>query len=126
MADPSLFPALYQRLRDIFAPFAPSLEVKEGDNVYYLESGVIGANGQPVFFGSVKVNKNYVSFHLMPVYIFPELLNEISPQLKKRMQGKSCFNFAKPDAALFEELAALAQKGFARYKHSGLLPQDKG
>lgn len=43
----------------------------------------------------------------------------ISPDLKKRMQGKSCFNFASPDEALFNELAALTEAGFQDYRKKG-------
>jgi hypothetical protein len=39
----------------------------------------------------------------------------ISPELKKRMQGKQCFNFAKPDAELFDELSRLAAEGAKRF-----------
>jgi hypothetical protein len=60
--------------------------------------------------------KNYVSFHLFPVYVFPDLLDGISETLRARMQGKSCFNFRAPDAVLFQELAALTKAGLARMK----------
>jgi len=40
-------------------------------------------NKKPMYFGSVKININYVSFHLMPVYVFPELLKNMSPALKR-------------------------------------------
>ncbi|HJS19607.1 MAG TPA: hypothetical protein VJ785_12730 [Anaerolineales bacterium] len=69
-----------------------------------------------MFFGSVQVKKNYVSFYLMPVYMYPELLKGISPELKKRMQGKSCFNFKKVEADLFHELADLTKKGTEKFK----------
>src|SRR5579871_390693 len=49
--------------------------------------------GQPMWFGSVKAGKAYVSYHLMPIYMSPALQKSITPALKKRMQGKSCFNF---------------------------------
>jgi hypothetical protein len=49
--------------------------------------------GKPMWFGAVKLGKAYVSFHLMPLYISPTLEKAISPSLKKRMQGKTCFNF---------------------------------
>jgi hypothetical protein len=51
------------------------------------------------------------AFHLFPVYVFPDLLTGISPELKKRMHGKSCFNFTKVDEALFAELARLTAAG---------------
>jgi len=52
----------------------------------------------------------------MPVYMYPELFDTISPELKKRMQGKSCFNFTKVDETLFEELAALCKSSFGRFQ----------
>jgi len=52
----------------------------------------------------------------MPVYIFPNLLENISPTLQKRMQGKSCFNFKRIDPALFQELAQLTARGYEVYK----------
>jgi hypothetical protein len=48
--------------------------------------------------------------------MYPELLKDISPELKKHMQGKSCFNFKKVDTALFEELAALTREGAEKFK----------
>ena len=50
-----------------------------------------------------------------PKYI-PEMLETISPELKKRMQGKSCFNFRTVDEALFDELTALTKRGYERFK----------
>ena len=58
-----------------------------------------------MYFGSVKVGKAYVSFHLMPLY---ELAKNISPELSKRMQGKTCFNFkTNPELGLLAELEQL-------------------
>ena len=71
--------------------------------------------GQSMWFGGVRQGKAYVSYHLMPVYTHPALLETISPALKKRMQGKSCFNFKVADAALFDELEALTRAGAALY-----------
>jgi hypothetical protein len=49
------------------------------------------------------------------------LLVKISPALKKRMQGKSCFNFTSPDPVLFRELGKLTSKGFALYRKKNLV-----
>lgn len=48
----------------------------------------------------------------MPVYVNSKLLDGISPELKKRMQGKSCFNFKTIDKPFLNELAGLTKKGF--------------
>lgn len=70
---------------------------------------------EPMWFGAVRPGKAYASFHLMPVYSHPELPAGISPALRKRMQGKSCFNFKASDPVPFDELERLAEAGAARY-----------
>jgi hypothetical protein len=79
------------------------------------------SQGKDVWFGAVQTRKNYVSYHLMAVYAFPELLAGASPELKKRMQGKSCFNFKAVDEKLFKELARLTDKGYRRFKNEKLI-----
>lgn len=59
--------------------------------------------------------KRYVSYYLMSVYAFPDLRESMSPELQRRMQGKSCFNFTTVDDALFAELAGVTEAGFERY-----------
>jgi hypothetical protein len=48
--------------------------------------------------------------------MYPDLLKGISPELKKHMQGKSCFNFRKVESELFRELAELTRKGAERFQ----------
>ncbi len=72
-------------------------------------------NKQPLCFGDVRLGKNYVSFYLMSVYVSPGETKGMSPELKKRMQGKSCFNFKAVDEKLFQELATLTKAGAARF-----------
>jgi hypothetical protein len=78
-------------------------------------------HGKEMWFGGVRIGKKYVSYHLMPIYVFPDMLQEISPELKKRMQGKSCFNFTHIDEKLFEEIDKLTKRGYERFKQAGLL-----
>jgi hypothetical protein len=61
--------------------------------------------GHPMWFGAVRLGKAYVSFHLIPLYMSAVLEKEISPALKKRMHGKTCFNFkAVPNGELLADL----------------------
>ena len=72
--------------------------------------------GHPMYFGSVRLGKAYMSFHLMPLYMNESLTASISPALKKRMQGKTCFNFkTAPDAALLADLERLTRDGFRSF-----------
>ena len=72
-----------------------------------------------VTFAGVKLGKRYVSYYLMSVYLRPDTV--ISPELTKRRQGKSCFNFTRIDEGLFDELADLTADGRELYSEQGLL-----
>jgi len=72
--------------------------------------------GRPLFVAAVQTRKNYVSYHLMPVYVRPELLKTLSPRLTKRMQGKSCFNFTTVDQDEAKELSAVTKAGIAAFR----------
>jgi len=112
-AAPSVdFAATFQRLKAILEPYAKDMiVVKDTADWYYLDTKHIGPNKKPVGFAAVHVGKAYVSFHLMSTYCNPELEAIMSPALKKRKQGKSCFNFKTPDDALFAELAEHTKAG---------------
>ena len=107
-------------LRRIMAPYAAKLDVKRDDDTeLYVDTRHVQKNRKPLFFGAVQVKKAYVSYHLMPLYVKPELLDSISPELKARMQGKSCFNFKATELKLFKELAALTKAAYASYREQG-------
>jgi hypothetical protein len=68
-----------------------------------------------------EIGKRYVSFHLFPVYMYPDLLGGMSDKLKRRMQGKSCFNFTEVDPELREELEGLTKRGYERLRSEGVI-----
>lgn len=109
--------SIFTELRSFFKKYEPKLSLlhNKSDN-YYLNTPTNDANKKPDFFGAVQIKKSYVSVHLMPVYYYPELLNNINDKLKKKMQGKSCFNFIDHDEKLFAELQLLIESCFNKYK----------
>ena len=111
------FPIVFEQLKSILKPYESRLTLTANTSDSYSLDGPYSEKWKKViFFGAAQVKKNYVSFYLMPVYIYPELLKDISPELKKRMQGKSCFNFKKMEPGLFEELAKLTRQGAEKFK----------
>ncbi|MEL7298663.1 MAG: DUF1801 domain-containing protein [Pseudomonadota bacterium] len=98
--------ALFEQLKALFQPFAKDMIVKtDTPTNFYLEETQSG--DKPTMFGAVQIKKNYISVHLMPLYCYPELADDIPDELRKRMQGKSCFNFKKPDDVPWDALKAL-------------------
>jgi hypothetical protein len=116
------FQIIFGQLKKILQRYESRLVVTQNTRENYSLNAQFSEKFQKeVYFGAVQVKKNYVSFHLMPIYMYPDLLNDISDNLKKRMQGKSCFNFKSSDKELFRELAQLTQKSVKRVKQEKLL-----
>ena len=114
--------ATFAALRAILAPHAKRLTVTVDEPGHFeLASPTMTDRvGRPLFCAAVQINKNYVSYHLMPVYANPALRNSLSPALRKRMQGKACFNFTTVEPGQLKELAAITKKGIAGFKNLNL------
>ena len=109
------FAAVFQALRGILADYEPKLKVvRDEPGWYYLDTHTVGPNKKPIMFAAVRIGKNYVSYYFMPVY--GGITDGLSPALKKRMQGKACFNFKEVDEALFKDLKTLTKRGYAAWK----------
>ncbi len=110
------FPIIFASLKAILLPYLSKLIVKVDTTEGFSLDGPYSQKWKKeLFFGAAQIKKNYVSFYLMPVYMYPDLMKSISPELKKHMQGKSCFNFKKMEQSLFDELSQLTQQGFERF-----------
>ena len=104
--------ALEARLQALLDPYRDHLEPVE---VY----------GQPFlrrpdetkheWFAGVNQGKGVVRFSLLPMYGHPELLEGLSPELRRRKTGASLFTFATIDDAGIAELAALLERSYAIY-----------
>jgi hypothetical protein len=120
MADD--FEAVFEALKSVLGKYEKQLSVKAGKpGEYTLEtrspSPFPQHKGQPLFFAGLRVGKAYVSFHLLPLYLCPPLNAQITPALKKRMQGKACFNFKTlPDAKLTADLKRVTEASIKLWK----------
>ena len=111
MSPQTDFPLIFEKLKSILKPYEKSLAVKaDSADTFYLDGPYSEKWKKELFFGSAQIKKNYVSFYLMPVYMYPDLLKEISSDIKRHMQGKSCFNFKKVEPELFQESRTLQRK----------------
>ena len=115
---------LFAELRPLLARHAASLVVicdEPGD--LQLETARSGPSGTRMWFGAVQARATHVSVHVMPVLSHPDLLAEVSDELRGLMQGRSCFNFTPQNAApeLLGELGRLVDLGLERYRADGLV-----
>ena len=120
----SAFEAIFVRLRKILEPHSVRLKVTaDAPDYYCLELAFSPKLKKALPAAWVKIGKAYVSYHFMPVYMFPKLRERMSDELRARMQGKSCFNFKVPDETLFKELEQMTSEGFAMCRKTGFAPE---
>lgn len=111
------FAGVFATLKGILEPYEEHLRILPYKPEYYcLVTRLAVHKGKPVWFAAIRMGKNYVSYHLMPVYMNAGMQKRIPPELKKRMQGKACFNFNEVDPALFRQLSELTAAGFEGYR----------
>ena len=111
------FAAVFAALRQLLESYRGNLAVQtDKPGNYHLEAPSIFHRGKPLYFAGVRTNKNYVSFHLLHMYYNPAAAKALSPALRKRMQGKACFNFTAVDEDCFAELGRLIADGLKVYK----------
>jgi hypothetical protein len=125
------FETVFERLRGILRKHAKELTVSEDSATRYCLEGQVGPATLRAWGGKVKVpmipvawvqiGKAYVSFHLMGVYGNPGLQKSMSLKLRKRMQGKTCFNFSVYEDQVFEELEEVTLRACDGLKLAGFI-----
>lgn len=114
--------AVFGALREILRKHSRGLLVlSDTPTDFTLATRAVLLNKQPMWFGCVKSGKSAVSYHLMPLYVNPRLQAAVPPELLPRKQGKTCFNFKRPDPKLFAMLDELTRLGREQFEKHGLL-----
>ena len=105
------------RLRAIVDAYRDRLVV---GSVYGLETLTRPGAKAHDWFAFVKPGASFVSLYLKPVHTWPDLLDDISPALRKRLQGsRTAFSFTSVDEPLLAELETLVVRAFGRYRKAG-------
>lgn len=125
------FNPVFERLRGVLQKHGQALVVSEDTETRYALEGSTGPATLRAWGGKmrreripvawVQIGKAYVSFHLMGVYGDSKLREGISKELKRRMQGKTCFNFKVGDEKLFEELDELTARACEAFRSAGFI-----
>jgi hypothetical protein len=109
VGDEAELEAIEARLQAILDPYRDRLEAFDIYGVPMLRRP--GARAHEWFAG-VNRGNGVVRFSLLPMHRHPELLDGLSPELRKRKRGASLFAFARIDDAQVAELRALVARSF--------------
>ena len=100
-------------LRGLLTPYADALELSEIYGIQVLHRR--GARAHDWFAG-VRPGKGSAKLMLLPIKAHPELLDDVSPALRKRRSGDALFTLKPGDEGLLPELARLIAKAFDAYR----------
>ena len=119
MPKTDAFVETFQTLRSILERNRGQMKVMvDTDTEFSVASPTMtDRTGRPLFAAAVQVKKSYVSYHLMPIYMDRALMAIVSAALRKRMQGKACFNFKTIERSEAKELGTLTKKALASFKN---------
>ena len=103
---------LEAELRALLVPYE---DVLEADELYGIE--VLHRPGSRAhdWFAGVRPGKGTAKLMLLPIKSRPELLDGISPELRKRVSGDALFTLKPGDEGLLPELEQVVAKAFDAY-----------
>lgn len=124
--------AVFDQLYQLLSRYSPPLKTKSGtvrgkkDFHLTIPKAVVvpGAyENKPVEVGlaAIILQKGYVGFYFMPIYIEPAVKKKLAPSLIKLLQGKTCFHVKKLDEDFLGHVKAALDEGIKNYKDRGWL-----
>lgn len=78
-----------------------------------------GRKKTEMWFVSALVQKGYVAFHYLPIYMNQSMGELFSPALMKCLKGKACFHIKKNDPEILAEVQKAIKIGYEVYQKRG-------
>lgn len=117
---PAVFSELKSLLQGYAPPLTPKMDTERSFDLWSVKDLVIeGRKRKEVFFAGLIIQKSYVGFYFMPVYVESEMKALFPPELLRHLKGKSCFHIKALTPELHEQIRAVLQAGFALYQQRG-------
>ena len=90
-------------------------DVLVADELYGIEVLHRAGSKMHDWFAGVRPGKDSAKLMLLPMKTHPELSEDLSPALRKRLTGDALFTLKSGDDALLEELEKLVARAFDAY-----------
>jgi len=122
--QPQLVP-IFEAIKKLLAPYEKGhlrmWDEKGGQVVLISDKEVViaGRKREQLWFASALVQKGYVGFYYMPVYMNEPVRRLLPPDLLKCLKGKACFHIKKNDPLLLGQIGEALKIGYDDYKKKG-------
>ncbi len=115
---------IFLQLKDVLQKYAKLMSVTTDTNTeFQVYTGkpveLPGRKFPTMYFAGLIIKKNFVGFYFMPIYMNPDLVSKLAPELLKLLKGKSCFHFTKLDPTIIPKLESALQLGYEGYQERG-------
>ena len=115
-----MFDTLKLLLQKYQPPLVPKVENDSSYDLWSFRPLVIdGRKRSEIFFAGLMIQKSYVGFYFMPMYVQPEIKEIFAPELLNLLKGKSCFHVKSLTPELLTSIEAVLKAGFACYQARG-------
>jgi hypothetical protein len=121
-----LMQEIFEAIKQLMLPYAKKGTLKlyggtDGKIVLTSEKPLLinGKKMDQVWFVSMLVQKGYVGFYYMPIYMNDPMKKHFSAEFLKCLKGKACFHIKKNDPAIMLEIKKALQIGYAEYEKRG-------
>ena len=123
--------AVFDEIKRIMAKYAPPFKEGSGQirekrdyhlivkNPVVLAPNAYGGKPYPVAMASLVLQKDFVGFYYMPVYMTPAIKGRINPELVKLLKGKSCFHVKRLTPELRKGLGDALRLGVQCFRERG-------
>jgi hypothetical protein len=78
-----------------------------------------GRKKEELWLASALIQKGYVGFYYMPVYMNDIVRRKLGPELLSTLKGKACFHIKKEDPVLFDQIEKALRIGVDAYTAKG-------
>ena len=115
---------IFDQIRQLLKKYQPPLAPKTDRDGYFdlwsfKQVVIAGRKRKEIFFAGAIIQKSYVGFYFMPVYIDAEIKEVFEPELLSMLKGKSCFYIKKNDAEIMRQIDQALKMGFEIYQKNG-------
>ena len=117
---------IFETIKQLMLPYDKKGALKlyggSGGKIVLNSERPIVVNGKKmdqVWFVSMLVQKGFVGFYYMPMYMNDPMKKHFSAEFLKCLKGKACFHIKKNDPAIMQEIKKALQIGYAEYDKRG-------
>ena len=87
--------------------------------ISFKEVQIEGRKKSELWFAGLLIQKGYVGFYYMPVYVEPEQKKIFGPELLKTLKGKSCFHIKTADPVIYSQIEEALKLGYEEWQKKG-------